>query len=202
MALRILVIPSAKRKAQIGLSITELLIASVLGVLVIIMAVSSLIALQRVTADKRDQVYLRQSLYDVLRYIGDDIRRAGFNAKEGETLRLTGHSSLFATSDHGISYVYNNEGQYTLTSLVGDMQEYKLKLCTSTMTSPPALGACSMYFSLLNEQRIRLTDFTVSLQPLGEMQESALISISLSATLVNSDYSESLMIKIKQRNWQ
>ena len=200
--MRILVIPSAKRKGLRGLSVIELLIASVLGVLAIVMAVSSLITVQRVTSDKRDQVYLRQSLYDVLRYIGDDIRRAGFNAQKGESLKLTGHSSVFVVSDKRISYVYNNQGLYTLTSLVGDTQEKKLKLCTSTITSPPTLGACSVYFSLLNEQRIRLTDFAVSLQPLGEMQESALISISLSATLVNSDYSESLMIKIKQRNWQ
>ena len=84
-------------KYQKGVSLVEMLIASTIGILAIIAVGSIFISGQKLATDRSMRLLVLQNMNDAMRYMKEDMQRAGYNGNNGSSLILSGASSVIST---------------------------------------------------------------------------------------------------------
>ena len=198
-------------KYQKGVSLVEMLIASTIGILAIIAVGSIFISGQKLATDRSMRLLVLQNMNDAMRYMKEDMQRAGYNGNNGSSLILSGASSVISTTSSSLAYAYRTEplisNKYMYTKFIGDVSTGELTLCTVPASSVVAVILTCSNMSLMDEQRVVLTGFSVNEVPLGNSVSSAYITITMKAALANSpntidNYEQTMTTKIKQRNWK
>lgn len=198
-------------KYQKGVSLVEMLIASTIGILAIIAVGSIFISGQKLATDRSMRLLVLQNMNDAMRYMKEDMQRAGYNGNNGSSLILSGASSVISTTSSSLAYAYRTEplisNKYMYTKFIGDVSSGELTLCTAPASSVVAVIPTCSNMSLMDEQRVVLTGFSVDEVPLGNSVSSAYITITMKAALANppntiDNYEQIMTAKIKQRNWK
>ena len=192
------------KKHQTGATLVEFMMAATLSLIALAAVGSVFISGQKLATERGKQLLLTQNLSDALKYIKEDVRRAGYSRNAGHSLILSGASSVISTSstNDSLQYVYKNkDDQYEGIQLKKAGE--KLFLCLKTEDLPLSESdLCTKPLSLMDDRLVKLTDFNVSKTPLGGSVSSALVTISISAKLGNTTSSQTMSGTIKQRNWQ
>ncbi|WCE30364.1 PilW family protein [Vibrio sp. SCSIO 43137] len=178
-------IRSASISFSRGFSLPELLLASAIGLIMTAVLVQTLVVTQRNLTAQIKQLYLRQSLADVLRYLSDDIRRAGYNGSGNEIVTLAGSSPLLNSSDGELSYIYRFEQGYTISAIKHDAQKNKLLICSARRGMVSASNACQPFFSLLDDKQVHLKSFQLSQKELSRQPLIYLTTLTLTAELAS-----------------
>ncbi|WP_086982472.1 PilW family protein [Vibrio aphrogenes] len=187
------------RSRQLGVSLIEMLVASTISIVVMIAVGSIFLSGQQLATERMQRLLVIQGINEALRYIKEDAQRAGFNGSEGASLMLSGAFNVISTSHSSLAYTYKKpDGDYTQVTFLLD--DAKLKLCVNTEVVP-IVNACTPALSLLDQHRLRVDSFVVSETPLGGSVSSALINLSLTASLNDGTHTQTLSTQIKQRNW-
>lgn len=198
-------------KYQKGVSLVEMLIASTIGILAIIAVGSIFISGQKLATDRSMRLLVLQNMNDAMRYMKEDMQRAGYNGNNGSSLILSGASSVISTTSSSLAYAYRTEplisNKYMYTKFIGDVSTGELTLCTVPASSVVAVILTCSNMSLMDEQRVVLTGFSVNEVLLGNSVSSAYITITMKAALANppntiDNYEQTMTTKIKQRNWK
>ncbi|MBD1571830.1 hypothetical protein HC725_00865 [Vibrio sp. S17_S38] len=198
-------------KYQKGVSLVEMLIASTIGILAIIAVGSIFISGQKLATDRSMRLLVLQNMSDAMRYMKEDMQRAGYNGNNGNSLILSGASSVISTTSSSLAYAYRTEplisNKYMYTKFIGDVSTGELTLCAAPASSVVAVIPICSNMSLMDEQRVVLTGFSVKEVPLGNSVSSAYITITMKAALANApnmndNYEQTMITKIKQRNWK
>ncbi|MBD1575545.1 hypothetical protein HC723_03625 [Vibrio sp. S11_S32] len=205
-------------KQQAGMSLIELLVASTIGILAIMAVGSMFISGQKLATERSLKLLVLQNMNDAMRYIKEDAQRAGFNGNNGSSLILSGASEVITVTSSAVgatlAYIYeNNNGDITYTKFTGDTGTKKLGICTKSNISrvSPVMPTCSAIgepgLSLMDDSRVILSQFVIDETPLGNSVSSAYFTITMKAKLASpptsgQDYEQTMVTKIKQRNWQ
>lgn len=202
-------------RAQKGLSLIELMIASVLGIITLLAVGGVFLSGQKLAAERSQRLLVIQSINEALRYIKEDIQRAGFHQSNGQSFIISGADSVITSTPTSLDYGYQtgvSGGQpiYTQVGFFYDSVNKQLKFCQQPESSAHLLNPCSSLsynvstgpFSLLDSKRVRVDGFTVASEALGSTVSSALYTITLQASLLDGSHSQTLSTKIKQRNWK
>lgn len=171
---------SAKQK---GLSLVEVLLASVLGLLSLSLMVNTIVSTQRIITRESNQLYLQQSVADAMRFLTDDIRRAGFNGVYGQPVRFADAEGIVELSDFMANYVYRKEGEYVYTAVKIDEKQHKLMLCILISDHLPSFGSCSRFYSFFDAQRIKVTAFKIDVKSFPSKSANRLLKLTLTAEI-------------------
>lgn len=192
-------ITHVKRLRPGGFSLIELLLASLLGASSIMLAVHFYLSVHRVVTLESNTLYLQQSVADVLRFIADDIRRAGYNERNNEMLLLVDAKQVVDVTDDSMRYVYRKQNGYHLTSIKHDHNKKTLMLCSSSRKTLPHLESCNQFYSLFDEQRINVIEFKAT-GHYSTTSKGMLLTILLSADLVMNNSSVSMQVTVRPRS--
>ncbi|MGO2323480.1 hypothetical protein [Vibrio casei] len=185
---------------QKGISLIELMMASAIGIIALLAVGSVFLSGQKLAAERTQRLLVIQGINEALRYIKEDAQRAGFNGSQGNSLMLSGASNVISTSSSSLAYTYQKpDGEYTQVTFA--LEDSKLKICENTDLSP-ITSVCTPVQSLLDQHRLMVDSFIVTETPLGSSVSSALITLSLTASLLDGSHSQTFTTQIKQRNWQ
>ena len=189
---------------QNGSSLIELLVASTIGLVALILIGSIYIKGQHLYADRSQKLLLIQELNDALRFIKEESHRAGYNGDSHYSAVLSGASNIIHVSGSQMSYVYKtSESPKNWRGVSIKSASNSLKICTkSNLVSIPNINFCTRFYSLLDTNIISVTDFTLEQTILGGSVSSAHLSISTTAKLKHASHQYSSEIKIMQRNWR
>ncbi len=191
------------RQDQCGTSLIELMLAMSLNLLILASVGSVFISGQKLITDKGKQLLLMQELSGALRYIKDDIRRAGYIPDQDRSLVQKGTHHIVQTGTQMLSYVYHNaDGQYEQVAVkenINSNRQKVLGLCINTQSSLPHISDCSRYFSLLDQSRVRLTELQI--ESVASVTAQPLIRIRLSAELSEEHgVRRTLSVSVQPRN--
>ncbi len=194
------------KKHQQGIYLVEMMVAAVIGIMALLAVGSVFLSGQKLATDRSQRLLVLQNMSDALRYIKEDAQRAGFNGANGNSLLLSGATGVITTAADSLSYAYLTAGgKINLVNFKGDVANHKLTVCvdpniTSVNTS---INCTTGNYSLMDDERVELTAFSVAASPLGSSVSSAYITISMTADLKDGDGSkaQTMVAKIKQRNW-
>ncbi|MGR6860847.1 PilW family protein [Aliivibrio salmonicida] len=191
-------------KKQNGSSLVELLVASTIGLIALMLIGSIYVKGQRLYADRSQNLLLIQELNDALRFIKEESHRAGYNGDSHYSAMLSGASNVIHVSGSQMSYVYKtSESPQKWRGVSIKSASDSLKICTkSNLEYIPSINFCTRFYSLLDTNIIRVTDFTLEQKFLGSSISSAHLSISTTAKLKHTSHQYSSEIKIMQRNWR
>ena len=185
---------------QKGLSLIELMIASAIGIIALLAVGSVFLSGQKIATERTQRLLVIQGINEALRYIKEDAQRAGFNGSQGNSLMLSGANNVISASSSSLAYTYQKpDGKYTQVTFALDGSH--LEICENTDPSP-ITSICSPVQSLLDQHRLMVDSFVVTEKPLGSSVSSALITLSLTASLLDGSHQQTLSTQIKQRNWQ
>lgn len=188
------------RHKQRGVSLVEMMVSSAISIVVIIAVGSIFLSGQKLATERTQRLLVIQGVNEALRYIKEDAQRAGFNGSQGNSLMLPGASNVISTASSSLAYTYQKpDGEYTQVTFA--LEDSKLKICENTDLSP-ITSVCTPVQSLLDQHRLTVDSFVVTEKPLGSSVSSALITLSLTASLLDGSHSQTFTTQIKQRNWQ
>ncbi|WP_105903085.1 PilW family protein [Vibrio gangliei] len=185
---------------QKGVSLVEMMVASAISIIAIIAVGSVFLSGQKLATERAQRLLVIQGVNEALRYIKEDAQRAGFNGTDGYSLMLSGASNVISTSSSSLAYTYKKpDGKYTQVAFA--FNDAKLKICEKT-ASAAISTICTPDQSLLDQHRLTVDSFVVTESPLGSTVSSALITLSLTASLLDGSHTQTLSTQIKQRNWK
>lgn len=190
----------AKFRRQSGLTLMEVLLASALGLTLLSLAVNIMLSTQRVVSRDANRLYLQQSSRDILRFLSDDIRRAGYNPLQDAPLKLLSASSVIEIEPSSISYLYKKPLGYAYTAIKYDSKRQRLLLCSSTEQQRPVVNSCRYFYSLFDENRIEVHQFQVERKRLYSNMSTSLLSITLTVALVSDSLPLSMTITVFSRS--
>lgn len=195
---------------QKGSSLIELMVASILGIIAIAMVGGAFISGQKVAKEKSLQLLLLQNLTSTMQVFKDDVLRAGFDNNNGHSLKLSGAvNTIQVDGSTVVGFVYfragsNNNQDYR--NIVYRKSGDKLQLCEKGTTAAQgvmALSDISSCYSLLDDKVIKVDEFVVTASGLSKGgKQSAIVDVKIAASIPSAGVSESIHMKIKQRNWQ
>lgn len=195
---------------QKGASLVELMVASMLGVIAIAIVGGVFISGQKVAKEKSLQLLLLQNLTSTMQVFKDDLLRAGFDNNNGQSLKLSGAvNTLQVDGSAVIGFVYFRAGSNNhqdIRNIVYRKKGDKLQLCEKGTTEAQgvmALSDINSCYSLLDDKVIKVEEFVVTPSNLSKGTiQSAIVDVKITASIPNVGISESIHMKIKQRNWQ
>lgn len=198
-----MVIRNARRK-QYGISLIELLVASTIGLIMLMLIGSIYIKGQKLYADRSQNLLLIQELNDALRFIKEESNRAGFNGSSHYSAVLSGASNVIHVSGEQLSYAYKtSELPDKWRAISIKYASETLKICTkSNLSFIPDIHFCTRFYSLLDTDIITMTDFSLVQTSLNRSVSSAYLSISTTVKLKNTSHQYATEIKLMQRNWK
>lgn len=216
-----MVIRVANRCDQVGGSLIELLVSSLIGVMAIGLVGTIYFTGQKLAIERTKVLLLTQNISSVVQQIKEDVQRAGFDGVDSSSLLLSGalssihlHSSsdllsytyrVASSGSHAFrSVVYKREA--ALTSTQGDM----LKVCEKHSPIPLSVSAASLSgsggycFNLFDPKQISISRFEVESKPVpGNSASSQWVSLFVAGHLVLDPSVEyQTRIELMQRNWQ
>ena len=200
-----MVIKSANNK-QYGASLVELLIASSIGLVALMLVGNIYIKGQKIYAERSQKLLLVQELNDALRFIKEESLRAGYRGGSSDFAILSGATDIIHVSGAQLSFIYqlDSGGDSTWRFASFKYESNTLKICSDKSMSviPDINFAPERCFSLVDDNIIKVTDFTLNHVALGSSVSSAYLSITTNAELKNTPHKYSSVITIKQRNWK
>ncbi|MGO2510039.1 MAG: PilW family protein [Vibrio hibernica] len=204
-------------KYQKGVSLVEMLIASTIGILAIIAVGSIFISGQKLATDRSMRLLVLQNMNDAMRYMKEDMQRAGYNGNNGSSLILSGASDVITVTSSSIAYAYlSNNNKIVYTKFTGEPLVSSappvggiLQMCIEPDVSAanPTVPTCARNYSLMDDSRVVLNEISFAEIALGNSVSSAYITITMKAALANApnmndNYEQTMTTKIKQRNWK
>ncbi|EKO3589887.1 pilus assembly protein PilW [Vibrio metschnikovii] len=197
--------PVAKHQ-QIGASLIEFMIASLVGVMALAIIGSVFISNQRVALQRSQEIMLQQQMSMVMHQLKRDVLRAGYNYLDSYSLQFIDKPDLISVTDHSIGYVYyiHNHSAEKFSHTLYRLDSSSLKYCQANYLIPQSTASMTRCFNLFDPKQVRVTQFSVKRFPInGQAVQSAVISIDISASLVaNPAVAHSMQLHITQRNWQ
>jgi type IV pilus assembly protein PilW len=190
---------------QLGASLIELLVASSIGLIALMLIGNVFVEGQKISANRSQKLLLIQDLNDALRFIKEESQRAGYSRSGSYSEILSGANDIIHISGAQLSFIYQSES--------GSPSEWRfarfkyesetLKICSrKNISFIPDIYFSPQCLSLIDNNLIKVTDFTLNYTALGSSVSSAYLSISTNAELKNTAHRYSSEIKIKQRNWK
>jgi len=213
-----MVIPLASRKLQLGISLVEILISSLIGVITLGIVGSLFFASLKISGYRGERLLLVDSLENTMLQIKQDIKLAGYNGDLGVVAKLEGSlNTVYVSSDNrALGYVYQlpstEETEYRNVyfkyQAALSAQGGQLKLCEKQTTQPldislaaqsGPLGHC---YNLFDPGLISIASFEVTTETIhGQKSARQLVSIRLVGYLKNApEIHHSSEIKILIRN--
>ncbi|MFV0449305.1 MAG: PilW family protein [Vibrio sp.] len=209
-----MVIRSAS-KYVLGSSLVELLVAALMASISLVIVGGVFIATQRSSAEKSKQIMLLQNMTSAIQQMKEDVQRAGFEGDIAKSAMFSDSSEVIhiGSSNQMLGYVYKITSslapEYLHVIYKYDSYASRLLLCEKSNLTPLSIavvatsGVMGNCYSLFDPHQIQVTDFSIHRQVLENQAKSALLTVRLSAELTkDANTSQSLEIKVKQRNWQ
>lgn len=208
---------------QRGSSLMELLIASSIGIMVMMIMLTIFINGQKQAIQHIKRLLLQQNANSVIQLLKEDVQRAGFNGYNGNSVKLLGSKDVvhFSSNPTLIGYLYRiaQTGHSSLRHVVYQYNSistshHQLRICEKEQPLPLSVVkastsgfAGSACFALFDPKLINVQQFTVDVIPLlkggEELAISSFITIILKASLISEpSMSTSFQLQFKQRNWQ
>ncbi|MBA5763612.1 hypothetical protein H2O73_14710 [Vibrio sp. 404] len=192
-----------------GFTVIEFIVSAAIGGVALGIIGSIFISAQNVAHQKSQQLNLLQSLTSTFQTIEEDIQRAGFDSAQGQSLTLSGATSVITQnggSEFGMAYYRQMVDNKNYRSLRYYLNDGKLILCEQGVlvkSEIKALTDIASCRSLLDQNIVQVTSFALSSTPLiNTNATSAIWHLSISAHTVDNAYQRQLAVDIKQRNWQ
>lgn len=204
---------------QQGVTLVELLVASLVGLIVLGTIGTVFIQGYKLTNERSKQLLLEQSLSSVMMQIKEDIHRAGFNADKGHSALLSGAvTSIHVDPEQElIGYVYRleSEGAESYRNVVFKREESTeseqgsmLKICEKLSSLPLTIEAAALSggggfcFNLFNPNQISISSFSVESQTVAsEVTRARMVTLSLSGHLLaRADHEYQVEAAVLQRN--
>lgn len=165
-------IRNAKASMAVGFSLVDMLLSTALMALVLTTLMTVMISNTSAGQKEIGQLILYNRVSETLRLIQDELRRAS-------------HIDTSSSPLTQLSYFYR-VGEWRLRTIVkADLNEHKLKYCSEAVTQLTSGIGCSRFYSMFDSNQIRLIDFTVNVVKSDQDVAPPLVSISLTADLVN-----------------
>ncbi|RBW64187.1 pilus assembly protein PilW [Vibrionales bacterium C3R12] len=198
-------IKHAVNSSQLGATLIEFMVASLLGAMAISIIGSVFLSGQRVATERSKELLLLQQVSGALQYFKQDIQRAGYDGGGGHSLMLSGAANILHISPDFKTAAYAYQHQTKIRNVAFVFQSGMIKVCDSpstiVKTVSSAVTGCS---SIFEPNQIKVTDFSVKNDVIaGKKSASGLTSIAMSAELVGDplvNYSSN--VEVQQRNWQ
>ncbi|KUJ00148.1 PulJ/GspJ family protein [Vibrio sp. MEBiC08052] len=206
--------------AQRGLTLLEVLLASVISSVLILMVSRLIVSELRVTEHLSRKIQLHQQLRASLVLIKRSLFMAGLNASPQKSVFLQGSRTLTdVRNDTQVGYVYQgsptaeNDFHHVVYQLTANqVGERALRLCEKqhdrrfTFEQAASSGESGPCFSLFDTDWIRVDAFQVRYSPLrartGAQINTGWIAIHLSLSLVQDpSIHESADFAFLQRHW-
>lgn len=189
-----------------GFSLIELLVASAIG-LTLLMTVSSVfITGYTFVAQRSLQLMLAQDANDVLRMMKEDVHRAGYVSGASSSFVLSGTmKTIYLNSPSAgkptcIAYGYDDGENEHYRSYYLDNQTLRVFSTKSSVLT--AAGACKGGQSALNEKQIKVTKFEVDEKVLSSTAvTSQYLTINLGVSTLDDSISAAKSVQVKIRNW-
>ena len=192
---------SAKHSRQVGSSLVEFLIASSLSLIAIASIGSVYLAGAKYANQRSQELVVLQSMRNTLSYMARDAQRAGFRPlSEAHVTILSGASRVWHTTSSSLAYSYFDGDDFE--NVFFKFADESVKVCTSNRAQVESVDSCNVYFHFMDQNTVKVTDFSIGQAELGSSVSSAFLSISLSASLRDGSYPHTMTTSIKQRNWQ
>lgn len=188
--------------AQRGVSLMELLAATLLGVMALSIVGAIFISGQKLATQRSKQLLLIQNLASAALQIKQDLQRAGYDPTAASPVSLTSSSHIvhLESSPSALGYVYRiaTTGQEVFRTVVVKHHlsldaavGHGLLLCEKQLTGSVSFYHASLSgwnghcFNLFNPEQISVTEFSVTDAAIvGEGAENQRITIRLSGRLM------------------
>ncbi|PFG46166.1 type IV pilus assembly protein PilW [Vibrio sp. ES.051] len=198
------------RRYQIGSSLIELMISSLIGLIVLGVVGSVFMTLQKNTKEKSLELNLLQGLNITLAVMKEDIQRAGYDGGNGTSLKLSGASETITVSGGAsVGFVYFREGSEDnkdYRNIKYEKRGSRLFICENGVVSQAqilAYDGVDFCRSLFDEEIFRVTKFDVSTRMITNGGNSSTVTdVKLGLRTIDGGLSEVAKFSIKQRNWQ
>lgn len=201
------------RRRQLGMTLVELMVASLLGLLALSVAGQVVVRGQRYVAQRSMLITLQQNMHSVLQVMKDDVYQAGFDP-QGEAVTLAGSVEVvqLQSAPAALGYVYragqNGDQAYRNVVYRFESAEGLLRLCEKASAVPLSLsqaarsGSGGNCYSLFDPKQITVRSFRLeSLTVAGPGGRSQLIRVGLSAALTRAaEHSYTLSFELIHRN--
>ncbi|MGF1711145.1 pilus assembly protein PilW [Vibrio kagoshimensis] len=200
-----MVIRPVLKSGQLGATLVEFMISSILGIVVIGSVGSVFISGQNIASERSKELLLLQQVSGALQYFKEDIQRAGYDGGAGVSLKLSGSTdTLYISPDSKtVAYAYAHQSEIRNVAFVFDSG--LVKVCDSpssiVKTVSAAISGCS---SIFEPNQIRVVDFNANQSSIeSQGVSSGITTITISAELVGDtsvNYSSSVIVQ--NRNWR
>ncbi|CDU01997.1 Putative Tfp pilus assembly protein PilW [Vibrio coralliirubri] len=195
---------------QQGTSLIELMVASVIGIFAISIIGSVFITGQRIAKDKGIELLLLQNLTSTMQVMKEDIQRAGYDGSNGYSIKLSGATDTIQVSGGvAVGFVYFREGSSSDKDhrhIVYRKNGTRLQICEKgTLVSEDLLSFNEVTgcYSLFDDSLIEVDAFSVDAHLLEQNSiKTTLTDISITASIPTAGVSKSVLVSVKQRNWQ
>ncbi|WP_063661641.1 PilW family protein [Aliivibrio fischeri] len=199
-----MVIKNVNRK-QYGASLIELLIASSIGLVALMLVGNIYIKGQKIYTERSQNLLLVQELNDALRFIKEESQRAGYQGGSSDLAILSGANDIIHVSGAQLSFIYQLEpavsSAWRFASFKYDSNT--IKICSrKNMNHIPDINYLPQCLSLIDNNIINVSSFSLNYTHLGNSVSSGYLTISTTAELKNTNHQYSSEIKIQQRNWK
>lgn len=210
-----LVIQSVKRRSQTGLSMLEVLVGSLIGLITLAVIGAVFVGGLRLASHNSKRLLLIQSLSIAMEQIKRDVRRAGFNDGQGVAVKLSGSlDTIYVDKENRqLGYVYrllsSAQGTYrnvvfkhhtSSNSSIGN----QLKVCEKYSSTPLSITSAALSgwegncYNLFDPNQISITSFEVSSEVVSDDQH---ISVGIVGHLLREPaVSHSAEIRVAGRN--
>lgn len=192
---------SASHSRQVGSSFVEFLIASSLSLIAISTIGSVYLTGARYANQRSQELVVLHSMRNTLSYITADAQRAGFSPLPANSVTIiSGASKVWHTTPSSLAYGYFDGN--TIESVFFKFADQSIKVCTTNSMAVASLNSCHRFYNFMDQNTIKVTNFSISQKGLGSQVSSAFLSISLSASMHDGSFPHTMTTSIKQRNWQ
>lgn len=206
---------------QRGASLVELLIASALGLIAIMLVGSVFIRSQAVATERGKALLLAQNLSTAMAQMKEDMQRAGYDGLTDTYHQLSGASGVIHTqsSPELVGYVYRvaSSGASAFRNVVYKREPsssgtlgHSLKICEKHTPAPLSVSDASdsglhgNCYNVFDPKQISLTALTVNTETIrGGSTRSQQVNVILRAQLVgDTSVTFDTSSVTLQRNWQ
>ncbi|EOW9266958.1 TPA: prepilin-type N-terminal cleavage/methylation domain-containing protein [Vibrio cholerae] len=193
-----------KSANQQGNTLIEFMVAALVGAMALAIVGTVFLSNQKAAAQRSKEIMLLQQMSSVMQQMKEDIQRAGFDGIATNSMMLSGSANILHQQANMIGYVYRKNAGNT-SNTVYQINNNMLEYCQKDSASPQTVvSAATGCFDLFDPSQIEVTQFGIAQSQLfGASVESAFISISMAAKLINdSSISHAMSLQVQQRNWQ
>lgn len=176
----------------------EIVVAMALSVMLLSALGGAMISMSANAVEAGSRMRLYTDMAASLRFIQDELRRAGYYQREDITAPLP---FTWNSEQHGVSYSYQDGVEYLYGAIKLDSSKKRLGYCSVRLATPAAneLTAstqCSPFYSLLDDKFIQVSNFTSEVSSTGEY---ALLTLSLTASLKKGGEPVTLTVLVSPR---